>query len=42
MIVNPDMVEAQIESSVVFSIRGALWGEVTLKNGRIGQSNFDN
>ena len=41
-IVNPDIVKAQIESGVVYGISGALWGEVTLKNGRVEQSNFHN
>jgi isoquinoline 1-oxidoreductase subunit beta len=39
-IINPDTVKAQIESGIVFGIGGALWGEVTLKNGRVEQSNF--
>ena len=41
-IVNPDIVTAQIESGVVYGISGALWGEVTLKHGRVEQSNFHN
>jgi CO/xanthine dehydrogenase Mo-binding subunit len=41
-IVNPDIVRAQIDSGVVYGISGALWGEVTLKNGRVEQSNFHN
>src|SRR5712664_1310308 len=41
-IVNPDIVRAQIESGVVYGISGALWGEVTLQNGRVEQSNFHN
>jgi len=41
-IVNPDIVKAQIESGVVYGISAALWGEVTLKNGRVEQSNFHN
>src|SRR5205807_683592 len=41
-IVNPDIVTAQIQSGVVYGISGALWGEVTLKNGRVEQSNFHN
>lgn len=41
-IVNPDTVTAQIESGVVYGISGALWGEITLKNGRVEQSNFNN
>jgi len=39
-IINPDTVTAQIESGVVFGIGGALWGEITVKNGRVEQSNF--
>jgi CO/xanthine dehydrogenase Mo-binding subunit len=39
-VVNPDTVKAQIESGIVFGISGALWGGVTLKNGRVEQSNF--
>jgi isoquinoline 1-oxidoreductase subunit beta len=39
--VNPDTVVAQMESGIIFGITAALWGEVTLKNGRVEQSNFD-
>jgi len=41
-IVNPDIVRAQIESGIVYGMSGALWGEVTLNNGRVEQSNFHN
>jgi len=41
-VVNPDIVKAQIESGVVYGISAALWGEVTLKDGRVEQSNFHN
>src|SRR5207245_375965 len=41
-VVKPDIVKAQIEGGVVFGIGGALWGEITLKNGRVEQSNFNN
>jgi isoquinoline 1-oxidoreductase beta subunit len=39
--VNPDTVEAQIQSSVVFGLGAATLQEITLKNGRVQQSNFD-
>ena len=40
VVVNPDTVKAQIEGGIVFGIGGALWGGVTLQNGRVEQSNF--
>ena len=39
--VNPDTVQAQIQSAIIFGITGALYGEITLKNGRVEQTNFD-
>ena len=39
-VVNPDIVKAQMESGIVFGITGALWGEITIKNGRVEQHNF--
>jgi len=39
-VVNPDTVKAQIEGGVIFGVGGALYGEVTLKGGRVEQSNF--
>jgi isoquinoline 1-oxidoreductase beta subunit len=39
-IINPDTVVAQIESGVVFGMGAALWGEITVRNGRVEQSNF--
>ena len=38
--INPDTVQAQIQSAVIFGITAALHGEVTLKGGRVEQSNF--
>lgn len=38
--VNPDTVEAQIQSSVVFGMGPALMQEVTLEKGRVQQTNF--
>jgi isoquinoline 1-oxidoreductase subunit beta len=40
-VVNPDTVRAQVQSGVIFGITAALHGEITLKNGRVEQSNFD-
>jgi isoquinoline 1-oxidoreductase beta subunit len=40
--VNPDTVRAQIQSAIMFGITAALHGEITLKDGRVEQSNFDN
>jgi isoquinoline 1-oxidoreductase subunit beta len=40
-VVNPDTVQAQIQSGVIFGATAALYGEITLKNGRVEQSNFD-
>jgi len=39
--VNPDIVEAQIQSSIVFGLTSTLFGEITLKAGRVEQANFD-
>jgi len=40
-VVNPDTVQAQIQSGIVFGATAALYGEITLKNGRVDQTNFD-
>jgi isoquinoline 1-oxidoreductase subunit beta len=40
-VVNPDTVQAQIQSGVNFGVTAALYGEITLKNGRVEQTNFD-
>ncbi len=41
-VVNPDTVAAQLQSGIIFGISAVLWGEITLKDGRVEQSNFDN
>ncbi len=41
-VVNPNTVAAQLQSGVIFGISAVLWGEVTIKDGRVEQSNFDN
>lgn len=38
--VNPDTIQAQIQNAIMFGITAALYGEITLKEGRVEQSNF--
>ena len=40
-VVNPDTVRAQIQSAIIFGATAALYGEITLKDGRVEQTNFD-
>jgi isoquinoline 1-oxidoreductase beta subunit len=40
-VVNPDSAEAQVQSCVAYGLTSVLWGEITLKDGRVEQSNFD-
>jgi isoquinoline 1-oxidoreductase subunit beta len=40
-VVNPDTVQAQIQSAIIFGVTAALYGEITLKDGRVEQTNFD-
>src|SRR5438874_3438118 len=40
IVVNPDTVQAQIQSAIIFGITAALHGQITLKDGRVEQSNF--
>jgi isoquinoline 1-oxidoreductase beta subunit len=40
-VVNPDTVRAQIEGAIIFGITAALFGEITLQDGRVEQTNFD-
>ncbi|NDJ77302.1 MAG: xanthine dehydrogenase family protein molybdopterin-binding subunit, partial [Chloroflexi bacterium] len=39
-VVNPDAVMAQMEGGIVFGLTAALYGEITVENGRTVQSNF--
>jgi len=39
--VNPQQIEAQVEGSFVYGLSAALYGECTLKDGQIEQTNFD-
>jgi CO/xanthine dehydrogenase Mo-binding subunit len=38
--VNPDTIKAQITGAVIYGIGAALWGEATVEQGRVLQSNF--
>jgi isoquinoline 1-oxidoreductase beta subunit len=38
--VNPDTVMAQLQGGLVFGLTAGLYGEITLKEGRVQQSNF--
>jgi isoquinoline 1-oxidoreductase beta subunit len=40
--VNPQQIEAQVEGSFAYGLSAALYGECTVKDGRIEQTNFDN
>jgi isoquinoline 1-oxidoreductase beta subunit len=40
-VVNPDTVRAQIEGAIIFGVTAALYGGITLKDGRVEQANFD-
>jgi isoquinoline 1-oxidoreductase beta subunit len=41
MIVNPDTVKAQVEGGVIFGLTAALFGEITIRDGRVEQANFN-
>jgi isoquinoline 1-oxidoreductase beta subunit len=40
--VNPDIIKAQMEGGIGFGLSAALYGAITLKDGRVEQSNFNN
>jgi len=39
-VINPDTVVAQMESGIVYGLTAALKGEITVRDGRVEQSNF--
>ena len=39
--VNPNIVDQQVEGSILFGLTAALWGEITLAKGQVQQRNFD-
>ena len=40
LVVNPDIVRAQVESAIIFGLSAALKQEIALENGRVQQTNF--
>jgi isoquinoline 1-oxidoreductase beta subunit len=40
-VINPDTVRAQIQGAIIFGITASLHGEITVKDGRVEQTNFD-
>ena len=40
-LVNPRIVESQLESGIVFGLSAALWGGITLDAGRVRERNFN-
>jgi isoquinoline 1-oxidoreductase beta subunit len=39
--VNPWIVESQLESGIIYGLSAALWSDITLRNGRVQQRNFN-
>jgi isoquinoline 1-oxidoreductase beta subunit len=40
-VINPDTVKAQMEGGIVFGLSAALHGEITFKDGKVEQNNFN-
>jgi len=40
-VVNPAILQSQIESGIVYGLTAALYGTITIENGRVSQGNFD-
>ena len=38
--INPNTIEAQVQSAIVYGLSAALFDEITVKGGRVEQSNF--
>ena len=40
-VVNPAILQSQVESGIVYGLTAALYGAITIENGRVTQGNFD-
>jgi isoquinoline 1-oxidoreductase subunit beta len=40
-VVNPAILRSQVESGIVYGLTAALYGAITIENGRVRQGNFD-
>jgi isoquinoline 1-oxidoreductase beta subunit len=40
-VVNPEILRAQTEGGIVYGLSAALYGAITIENGRVQQGNFD-
>lgn len=40
LVLNPDSAKAQVEGAILYGLSSCLTGEITLKDGRVAQSNF--
>jgi len=40
LVINPDTVVAQMQSGINFGLTAAMYGDITIKDGRVQQSNF--
>lgn len=40
-VINPDTVEAQLQSGIIYGLSAALYGRITVQNGAVVEGNFD-
>jgi isoquinoline 1-oxidoreductase beta subunit len=41
MVMNPNIIEQQVQSAIIYGLSAAMTSEVTIKKGRVEQANFD-
>jgi len=42
VVINPDVLQAQLEGGTLFGLTAAMFGEINIKDGKVVQSNFHN